>query len=76
LQNLYKDRGWGSENYDGEEMEGKREELFGRLEKLEKQAHNSRRIAQAQMGDVGAAKEDLTAARPLFWAENADANAM
>jgi hypothetical protein len=76
LQNLYKDCGWGTEGYDGEELERRRGELFERLEVLEKQGHDARRNAQAQRGDVGTARESIKTARQSFWAENAGANAM
>jgi hypothetical protein len=76
LQNLYKDCEWGTEGYDGEELERRRGELFGRLEVIEKQGHNARRDAQTQRGDVGTARESIKTASQLFWAENAGANAM
>jgi hypothetical protein len=76
LQNLYKDCQWGTENYDGEELGRRRDELFGGLEDLEKQWHDARRIAQLQREDVWTAREGIIAARQSFWAESAGANAV
>lgn len=69
VQKLYQDCGWGTERYDGEELERRAREWFGKWEDLEKQSRFARGGTAAQMEDI---RETMEA----FMAESAGANAV